>query len=231
MNKEELFNLRHASFRNQMERAFGVMKKRFAVLKNTLVMGNMSFQTGQLSPRSLVDASQLGPLHSSTVQLITVFLLFSLAAQFGWRISNIDVTAAYLNKRLPVEQRIPMVMGKEETALLVYHIDDKLLFHYALFGAEGPGSDSQVLRFACTMDLTWVPGGFLLADAGYGLSHRLLSPYLDPIHYHDDRGDSCPVWKLILPIIKVFLRSANLFFITPKALSTWFSPYCKNVDL
>jgi hypothetical protein len=37
-NKEELFNLRHASFRNQVERAFGVMKKRFRILREPLVL-------------------------------------------------------------------------------------------------------------------------------------------------------------------------------------------------
>jgi hypothetical protein len=33
-NKEELFNLRHASARNVIERIFGVMKKRFKILKD-----------------------------------------------------------------------------------------------------------------------------------------------------------------------------------------------------
>lgn len=31
-NKEELFNLRHASLRNVIERSFGVLKKRFPIL-------------------------------------------------------------------------------------------------------------------------------------------------------------------------------------------------------
>jgi hypothetical protein len=34
MNKEELFNLRHASLRNAIERSFGVLKKRFPLLIN-----------------------------------------------------------------------------------------------------------------------------------------------------------------------------------------------------
>ena len=34
MNKEELFNLRHASLRNVIERVFGVLKKRFPLLVN-----------------------------------------------------------------------------------------------------------------------------------------------------------------------------------------------------
>ena len=33
-NKEELFNLRHSSLRNVIERAFGVLKKRFPILRN-----------------------------------------------------------------------------------------------------------------------------------------------------------------------------------------------------
>jgi hypothetical protein len=40
-NKEELFNLRHASFRNQIERAFGVMKKRFRILREPLVLDSI----------------------------------------------------------------------------------------------------------------------------------------------------------------------------------------------
>ena len=33
-NMYELFNLRHAMFRNEVERAFGVLKKRFKILVN-----------------------------------------------------------------------------------------------------------------------------------------------------------------------------------------------------
>ena len=33
-NKEELFNLRHSSLRNVIERTFGVLKKRFGILNN-----------------------------------------------------------------------------------------------------------------------------------------------------------------------------------------------------
>jgi hypothetical protein len=40
-NKEELFNLRHASLRNVVERAFGIVKKRFSVLQN---MGSFDLQ-------------------------------------------------------------------------------------------------------------------------------------------------------------------------------------------
>ena len=66
-----------------------------------------------------VDAAALGPLYSYTVQLSTLFTLFSLAAQFNWSISNSDVTAAYLNTRLPKEQQIPMILGKEETSIVI----------------------------------------------------------------------------------------------------------------
>ena len=34
-NYKELFNLRHASLRNAIERAFGVLKKRFSILANS----------------------------------------------------------------------------------------------------------------------------------------------------------------------------------------------------
>jgi len=35
LNYKELFNLRHASLRNAIERAFGVLKKRFEILSNS----------------------------------------------------------------------------------------------------------------------------------------------------------------------------------------------------
>ncbi|XP_076938393.1 uncharacterized protein LOC143606535 [Bidens hawaiensis] len=34
-NAKELFNLRHASIRNSIERAFGVLKKRFPIIRST----------------------------------------------------------------------------------------------------------------------------------------------------------------------------------------------------
>lgn len=42
MNKEELFNLRHSSLRNVIERTFGVLKKRFPLLSS---MHSYTFQT------------------------------------------------------------------------------------------------------------------------------------------------------------------------------------------
>lgn len=68
-------------------------------------------------------------------------------------------------------------------AVLICGVDGELVFQYANFGAEGPGGDTQVLRHASAMDLTWVPDGFLLGDAGYGLSLRLLTPYRG-VRYH-----------------------------------------------
>jgi hypothetical protein len=56
-------------------------------------------------------------------------------------------------------------------ALLISSVDDKLIFNYAMIGAEGPGGDSQVLNYANTMNLTWVENGFLLGDAGCALSN------------------------------------------------------------
>jgi len=35
LNYKELFNLRHASLRNAIERTFGVLKKRFDILSNS----------------------------------------------------------------------------------------------------------------------------------------------------------------------------------------------------
>lgn len=56
-------------------------------------------------------------------------------------------------------------------------VDGSLLFTFALFGAEGRGPDSSVLDMA-TSQIRWLPNGFLLADAGYGLRyHRTLTPY------------------------------------------------------
>lgn len=51
------------------------------------------------------------------------------------------------------------------------------MFHVRFFGAEGVGVDSLVLRYATCQEYTWVHDGFVLGDAGYGLSKRLLTPY------------------------------------------------------
>lgn len=57
-----------------------------------------------------------------------------------------------------------------------------MLFTYALFGAEGIAPDSGVLQFAAN-EIKWLFDGFLLADAGYGLSLRVLTPYRG-VRYH-----------------------------------------------
>jgi len=67
--------------------------------------------------------------------------------------------------------------------LLICGVDNELCFQYASFGAEGAGSDSTILRYACTQDLRFVQDGYLLGDAGYALSFKVLTPYRG-VRYH-----------------------------------------------
>lgn len=59
---------------------------------------------------------------------------------------------------------------------------EKMLFQYALFGNEGCGSDSTIFK-SWAHHIRWLQGGFLLADAGYGLCKKLLTPYRG-VRYH-----------------------------------------------
>jgi hypothetical protein len=59
---------------------------------------------------------------------------------------------------------------------------EHMMFTFALFGAEGAGSDSQILRLAAQR-MIWIEGGFLLGDGGYGLSASVQVPYRG-VRYH-----------------------------------------------
>ena len=56
-------------------------------------------------------------------------------------------------------------------------------FTYVLAGWEGSAADSTVLSDAYTKGLTVPEGKYDLADAGYGLSRRILTPYRG-VRYH-----------------------------------------------
>ena len=49
----------------------------------------------------MIKAEELGDISSPTVKTESVLFLFGLAARRGWKVSNRDVAAAYLNTRLP----------------------------------------------------------------------------------------------------------------------------------
>ena len=66
-----------------------------------------------------VDSTILGDISSPTARLETIMMLHSLAAQFNWKIANMDVPGAYLNTTLPEKDRIPMKLGKEEVDVLL----------------------------------------------------------------------------------------------------------------
>ena len=72
--------------------------------------------------------------------------------------------------------------GNISTNVLAMCTLDTLLFTYVLVGAEGSAPDSGVLAYA-DRDINWILGGFLLADAGYGLSRKVLTPYRG-VRYH-----------------------------------------------
>lgn len=52
---------------------------------------------------------------------------------------------------------------------------DSLLFTTVVVGAEGCGSDSTIFKH-CVGSIDWLKNGFLLADAGYALSHYMPQP-------------------------------------------------------
>jgi hypothetical protein len=79
-------------------------------------------------------------------------------------------------------------------ALLISDVNSNLVFDYAMFGAEGCGSDSLVLRYAMSKDLTFLEDGFLIGDAGYALSPRLLTPYRG-VRYHLKEFHSSPLGR------------------------------------
>lgn len=73
--------------------------------------------------------------------------------------------------------------GYTSTNALAICSAENLTFTFALFGAEGSAPDAGVLRFA-EAAIRWLPFGFLLGDAGYGLSlFRILTPYRG-VRYH-----------------------------------------------
>jgi hypothetical protein len=67
----------------------------------------------------MIKAEELGDISSPTVKTESVLFLFGLAARRGWKVSNRDVAAAYLNTRLPADERVPMRLGPEEVEVLL----------------------------------------------------------------------------------------------------------------
>jgi hypothetical protein len=67
-------------------------------------------------------------------------------------------------------------------AFFMSDVTNSMLFRYALVGGEGSGSDSEVFHLAASK-IHWLLNGFILADAGYGLSKRVLTPYRG-VRYH-----------------------------------------------
>ena len=96
------------------------------------------------------------------------------------------IDGSYLPIIVPSQEKENWLCRKDFTAtnaLLVSDIEGNLTFQYAMFGAEGPGSDSLVLRHATTMDLIFMKNCYLLGDGGYGLSRHILTPYRG-VRYH-----------------------------------------------
>lgn len=77
--------------------------------------------------------------------------------------------------------------------LAVCDCSESLLFQFVLCGAEGCGSDSTIFGKAKRM-MRWLGGSFLLGDAGYGLSHFILTPYRGVRYHLQEQGpqDSRP---------------------------------------
>jgi hypothetical protein len=54
---------------------------------------------------------------------------------------------------------------------------------FAMFGAEGLGSDLTVFAHVCDKGLKWLQRTFLIGDAGYTCTSRVLTPYRG-VRYH-----------------------------------------------
>jgi hypothetical protein len=67
----------------------------------------------------LVDKSTLGDISAPTPGLEAIFLMHALAAQLGYRVAVMDIPSAFLHSQLPEDQRLPMIISKDETAIIV----------------------------------------------------------------------------------------------------------------
>jgi hypothetical protein len=67
----------------------------------------------------LVDKSTLGDISAPTPGLEAIFLMHALAAQLGYRVAVMDIPSAFLHSQLPDDQRLPMIIGKDEAAIIV----------------------------------------------------------------------------------------------------------------
>jgi hypothetical protein len=103
-----------AELKKKTIRTFTFYKEKFKVdgslekLKARLVANGKS-----------IDRSTLGDIAAPTPVLEAIFLLYSLAAQFGWLVTVMDVPAAFLHSRLPEEQQCPMLLSKAETDIVL----------------------------------------------------------------------------------------------------------------
>jgi len=102
------------SLRKKLIRSHTFFKEKYSVdgdlerLKARLVAGG-----------DLVDSSLLGDIAAPTARPESIFLCHGLAAQFRWLVTVMDIPCAYLNTRLPEDERIPMRLGPEEVDVLL----------------------------------------------------------------------------------------------------------------
>jgi Reverse transcriptase (RNA-dependent DNA polymerase) len=66
-----------------------------------------------------VNKDELGDISSPTGKLESLMLLLGVAALHEFSVTTMDITAAYLNTRLPEAQQIPMRVGPAEATMLV----------------------------------------------------------------------------------------------------------------
>jgi hypothetical protein len=68
---------------------------------------------------NLTDPEDFDTVTSPTARTETSMLLHAIAAYQELEITAMDIPGAYLNTKLPEEQRLPMLLGPEETAAVV----------------------------------------------------------------------------------------------------------------
>ena len=68
-------------------------------------------------------------------------------------------------------------------------VDASLKFLYSYVGVEGRAGDSQIMNLSAfyedleeMLNLNY-PGSFMVGDAGYGLSFRILTPYRGVLYH------------------------------------------------
>ena len=108
-------DLRKLGYSNKkIIRCFTFFKEKFNLLGTLEKLKARLVAGGQL-----VDGSDLDDIASPTAKQEIIMLLFGLASYEDMKVSVLDVPSAFLHTTLPEAQRIPMLIGKFETEIII----------------------------------------------------------------------------------------------------------------